>query len=159
MTTDKMCEEALRKELWVADEKTGSVYSVQAHKPVGCYNQKGYLVATLHLEGERKQVKLHRVIWIKIYGIPPIGKMIDHINGKKDDNRIENLRLADPILNSHNRRSYEGEGNPAVKINKIMVSRIRKEYGDIKSYSILSKKYKVSRTLIAKIIRKEIWKN
>lgn len=36
---------------------------------------------------------LHRVIWEEHYGKIPEGKFIDHINHKRDDNRIENLQL------------------------------------------------------------------
>lgn len=158
MTTDEMCLEALKRKVWVVDEDTGEAYSAQAHRPLGCSNQKGYRVATLHLDGNRKQVKLHRLVWIKVNGTPPVGKVIDHINGRKDDNRIDNLRLASPILNAQNRRNYAGENNPSSKLTKAEVKEIRKQRKK-KSYALLSKKYKVSKTLIAKIIRKEIWKN
>lgn len=151
-----MCLEAIKRELWVVNFKEGSVYSVQAHRALGCKNLKGYRVATLHLNGDRKQVKLHRVIWIAKNGIPPLGKVIDHINRKKDDNRIENLRLADPVLNSKNRRSYRGEHNPAAKINSYIVACIRNN-NKKESYSGLAKRFNVSKTLVAKIIRKEIW--
>jgi len=40
----------------------------------------------------RKQYE-HRYIWERAYGEIPIGYEIHHINGIKDDNRLENLEL------------------------------------------------------------------
>lgn len=82
-----------------------------------------------------------------------------HINDsirQKDDNRISNLRLADAFLNSQNRRSYRGENNPSAVLKNKQVLEIRKKHPQ-KSYRTLAKEYRVSPTLIAKIIRKEIW--
>ncbi|MDR5008328.1 HNH endonuclease signature motif containing protein [Agrobacterium fabacearum] len=43
----------------------------------------------------------HRLAWMLHYGEEP-EKDIDHINRKRDDNRISNLRLATPTLNGGN---------------------------------------------------------
>lgn len=158
METDKLSFEAIKKGILKVDIEKGVVFSTRANRVVGGFNTKGYIVFTLHFNGVRKQIKVHRIIWIAKNGIPPLDKVIDHINGKKNDNRISNLRLVDYLENSLNRRSYKGEQNPAVKLNKKVVEKIRKEYVKNKvPYSFLSRKYKVSRTLIAKIIRQEIW--
>lgn len=42
----------------------------------------------------------HRLIWLMHYGWLP--RLIDHVNGNKTDNRIENLRQATPQQNQHN---------------------------------------------------------
>lgn len=47
----------------------------------------------------------HRLAWFMTYGEWP--HMIDHINGKKDDNRIENLRLSDIAQNGWNHRGHK----------------------------------------------------
>jgi HNH endonuclease len=44
---------------------------------------------------------VHRIIWALVHGAWP-GQQIDHINGVKDDNRIENLRLANNSENKQN---------------------------------------------------------
>lgn len=49
-----------------------------------------------------KFYRTHRLIFLFHHGYLP--KFIDHINGIKHDNRIENLRVASPSQNCHNRR-------------------------------------------------------
>jgi hypothetical protein len=51
----------------------------------------------------KKRVKAHRLIWIYHNGAIPNTLVIDHINGIRHDNRIENLRLVTNTQNSYNR--------------------------------------------------------
>lgn len=163
-----MCFEALRKKLYRIDFIRGRVKGRDG-KLRGCLNQAGYVVSTLHLQGRRVQIKIHRLIWIAKNGIPPVGSVIDHINRKKNDNRLLNLRLVDPTGNSNNRRSYRGEKNPAAVLNKISVKKIRELYksepfrgtGKRRKISMryLAKKFNVSPSLIRFIVTKKIWKN
>lgn len=46
--------------------------------------------------------KEHRIIWELHNGTIPAGMQIDHINGIRDDNRIENLRLVNQTVNNLN---------------------------------------------------------
>lgn len=55
------------------------------------------------------KVYAHRVAWIHYYGeLPPEGRLIDHINGDKTDNRIVNLRLVTRQQNIHNKPARGG---------------------------------------------------
>lgn len=64
----------------------------------------GYIIISV----EGIKYKAHRLIWV--YHNGPIGQelQIDHINGIKDDNHIENLRLVTINQNLQNRRDVSG---------------------------------------------------
>jgi len=53
----------------------------------------GYLKVEVSIDGARYIAHSHRVIWVYFRGPIPARREINHINGKKDDNRIENLEL------------------------------------------------------------------
>lgn len=47
--------------------------------------------------------KAHRLAWFSVHGRWPEGE-IEHINGVRDDNRIDNLRVATRAMNTQNTR-------------------------------------------------------
>lgn len=66
-----------------------------------CLHKKGYF----HVKIKGQSFREHRLIWHMLVGEIPKGKQIDHINGNRNDNRIENLRLVTNRENSQNKRS------------------------------------------------------
>lgn len=66
---------------------------------IGSRNHNGYF--RLQSSG-KKALLAHRVVWILHNGPIPEGMVIDHINRIRDDNRIENLRLATISDNNSN---------------------------------------------------------
>ena len=68
-----------------------------------------------------KKYLVHRVIWLLEYGVFPSGTL-DHINGDRSDNRIENLREVSHFDNMQNRENKRLGKN-------IGVLRIRKSWG------------------------------
>lgn len=64
-----------------------------------CWNQRGYRRVTIM----KREFPAHRIVWLHFYGSWPVGE-VDHINGVKHDNRIENLRAVDRSTNAENLR-------------------------------------------------------
>lgn len=76
---------------------------VKAGDIAGGFNTAGYRV----LSYSGHQYKIHRIIYAYYTGRWP--KLIDHINGDRSDNRIENLREATHQLNSTNTNKVRGK--------------------------------------------------
>lgn len=65
----------------------------------GSVNSAGYKTITIN----SKTFRVQRIIWIMMFGYIPNDFFIDHVNGNKIDNRLENLRLATNSQNQQNR--------------------------------------------------------
>ena len=58
----------------------------------GGMDEEGYRT----LKMNKRHYRVHNVVWNIHHGAIPPGLSVDHINRVRDDNRIENLRLATP---------------------------------------------------------------
>lgn len=72
---------------------------VKAGDLAGCLGNTGYIRVTL----EGVEYMAHRIIYEIHFGPIPEGCQIDHIDGNKSNNNLENLRLASRTENSYNR--------------------------------------------------------
>ena len=72
-------------------------------KRAGYNGPPGY--RSIWIDGEGYLV--HRLVWLYVHGKFPVDQ-IDHINMKRADNRIENLREATPSQNMQNKKARVG---------------------------------------------------
>lgn len=80
----------------------GQLLSKRTGKPVGHWpSGKDYLITTFAMHPKRFKVLVHRLIFLMHHAYLP--ENVDHINGDKTDNRIENLRAATATQNKYNR--------------------------------------------------------
>ena len=107
------------KKLFGYDPRTGRL-SYKVHITNRCHPgayagsvyQNGYVMVRFGT----KAMRAHRIIWTLLHGPIPTGMQIDHINGVRTDNRLTNLRLVTPSMNSRNMRLYSSNksGHPGV---------------------------------------------
>ena len=111
----------------VVNKKTG--------KEVRGSKSDKYPKLCVHIDSKiTKNLRYHRIVFALVYGEFP--KEIDHINGNKHDNRIENLRSCSSEENLENRLFawkpnkdsglpciYRKGGAFAVKIRKVIIMR------------------------------------
>ncbi len=76
----------------------------------GCLNAKGYLVITI----DNRQYSAHHLAWLYVFGEWP-REELDHHDTNRSNNRISNLREAEPIENRANTRPRGASGFKGVR--------------------------------------------
>jgi hypothetical protein len=102
------------------DPQTGKfTWLVRVNSKVPSGSIAGNIMSTgyLHITIKGKKILAHRLAWFYTYGVWPTNQ-IDHINGKKLDNRINNLRDVSASENLSNRHKTGGK-NPYIGVSRI----------------------------------------
>lgn len=87
---------------------TGSIINKNSKKPMKSRDRDGYVVCSAVIGGKQCYMKGARLVWVMHNGDIQKGFVVDHINRVRDDNRLENLRLATYQQNSVNSTKYDG---------------------------------------------------
>jgi hypothetical protein len=78
--------------------KIKSSNGIKIGKKCGSIDKNGYVIISF----KKQRYRAHRLIFMMFNGYVP--DVIDHINGNRSDNRIENLREATAVQNMQNTR-------------------------------------------------------
>ena len=78
-------------------------FCVKVGEEAGCLNAQTETVVYRWIQFNHIRYKAHRLACYMYYGIDPLEKEIDHIDGNGLNNKINNLRLATHSENARNR--------------------------------------------------------
>lgn len=63
-------------------------------------NRDGYMIGNIKLKGHRTlELRMHRIVWMIFNGEIPAGMQINHIDGNKRNNNINNIEIVTPSGN------------------------------------------------------------
>jgi hypothetical protein len=121
----------------------------------------GYVKRTLSKDGKNYYFTEHRLVGLAFIENPEEKSTINHINGIKTDNRLENLEWNTNLENKQHAISIgltdlKGTKHPKCKLSEEQVLEIRK-IGFSQTRTSLSKKYGVCRNSILGIIMGKNW--
>lgn len=102
---------------FVYNADTGEIRRVTRRNSNGSLDKDGYLIIKFF----GRQIKAHRLAWYLHYGHWPIN-VIDHINGKRADNRICNLR---DVTQKENVVSTKRKPNIETKVVGVYIDRTK----------------------------------
>lgn len=126
------------------------------------FTPKGYNRIILRNNNIKKNFFTHRLVAMAFIPNPLSLPQINHINGVKDDNRVENLEWC---TNSHNilhafstglKKPTKGTINGMSKLNEAQVLAIRNKDNDMLN-SDIAKLYMVNTKTIRNILNRKTW--
>jgi hypothetical protein len=89
------------------DPQTGIFKNKKTGNVVGSIGYKGYVRLDHTANGKLYRIKGHHLAWFLFHGEYPTSQ-IDHKNGQRDQNQIDNLRQATPSENCRNSKRSNG---------------------------------------------------
>lgn len=127
-------------------------------------SKDGYLIVGLSKNNERKFYRVHRLVSECYIPNPNNLPQVNHINGIKTDNKVDNLEWVTPEQNMQhsymNRLSPVGEKHWKSKLTNEQADWIRKNYTykhpDFNSVK-LGKQFGVGHAQILKIVKNKNW--
>jgi hypothetical protein len=141
----------------------GRIKRVAAHRttrwPVGritkgAATRQGYVSAVLTFRGRQWSTYAHRLVMAAFAGPCPPGQQVNHINGVKTDNRLENLEYVTPSENTRHavrlglKVTPVGDTHPALLFPDAVVADWRRRYAAGESGAAIAASAGAGRTTV-----------
>ena len=104
----------------------------------------------------------HRLVWRALRGPIPDGLELNHLNGDKSDNRLQNLEIVTASQNMRHAikaglQRQIGEMSSLAKLSAARVLELRRQYELGIPDRILAERYGISRGHVWKIANRQKW--
>ena len=141
-------------------ERKGRILSPAKHSA-------GYRkVVVITLDGRQSQRTVHSLVMEAFEGLRPVGLWINHKNGDKTDNRIENLEYCSASDNQRHAVATGLAPKPPLKrgtdqhkavLDEDQVRCIRRQYEDGMGIASLARQYMVGESTIRNVVKRHTW--
>lgn len=130
-----------------------------------CRGRENYLRVSLYKNGKQKSCSVHRMVLTAFVGPVPKGLECGHLNGNRDDNRLENLAYITREENAQHKISHgtqaHGERHGMAKLTEDLVEEIKRRYQRASYHNSnaqeLARKYGVCKSTIQNIVKGRYW--
>jgi hypothetical protein len=128
-------------------------------------NGTGYLYARYSREGKSERQYIHRLVLEVFVGACPEGYQVNHIDGDKTNNHLDNLEYCTPSENqthSYNtlkRVKVSGELNGKSRFTETIVLDMRARLEAGETQQAVAALYATDRGTVSKIHKRRLWKH
>lgn len=141
----------MRRE-WIAYPESGRIYSTTIKDFIKTDLCSGYQTISFRFSygGQQMNTRIpfHRALWVLCRGIPlSLRAEVDHIDGNKENNTIDNLRLISKEENTPHKLSFE------------IAEEIRRRYAEGETKAALGREFGVSQKAIYHIIYRRTYRH
>lgn len=124
----------------------------------------GYRSVTLRKDGEARTVHVHRLVWLAFCGEMPTGLEINHKDGNRANNHLDNIEAVshgDNIRHAfQNGMVSLGENRKHTKLTRNEVQQIRQRYADGETdLAALGNEFGVNRMTVYDVVFRKTWKH
>ena len=148
----------------IAARRAGQLRPAPRHR-AEFRNHDGYARISGNVGGERIRALAHRLVWARSNGAIPDGMEVNHKDGDKSNNRLDNLEIVTPSQNSRHalavlgRTRARGSRHPRAILNEQSVRAIRERVSAGEDRKIVAASFGIARATVDGIVCRSSWRH